>query len=224
MIANRLFLAPLWVVGVLRGRLAVIFLSAVLAVMYPTFVDRAGLPVAALAVIALSTIATGTMIYIGLPARRRSRQALDGLDRTRSLAALDALRTGQIPADPGVLAAAVRSADALVVPDRRADRDVAAIAVPERGGLDRDVVQAGQNPRTTGATGCPVAGETVPAPVAGEPEAAGVARGVPQKIRGHIAETTQAGNHTAFTIPAHTLSRCDNVTAGPAADRTPAAR
>jgi hypothetical protein len=109
MIADRLFLSPLWVQGLLRGTLFAIFIGAILAVLYPTFADLIGLPLTALAVIALCAIATGAMLYIQRPVRQRALQALGGLDRPRSLAALKALRTGEVPADAEVLAAAVRT-------------------------------------------------------------------------------------------------------------------
>jgi hypothetical protein len=109
MIADRLFLSPLWVQGLLRGTYFAIFIGAIVALLYPTFADRIGLPLAALAVIALCAIATGATLSIQRPVRRRALQALEGLDRPRSLAALKALRTGEVPADAEVLAAAVRT-------------------------------------------------------------------------------------------------------------------
>jgi hypothetical protein len=118
MIRNRFWLLPLWVQGLVRAAIFAIAVGGVVSMLYPMFVYRMGLLLTALAVIALCGIATAAALYVQRPVRQRSLQALGGLDHPRSLAALEALRTGEVPADPDVLAAAIR-AGALVQAYRR---------------------------------------------------------------------------------------------------------
>jgi hypothetical protein len=108
-IRNRFSLLPLWARGLVRGAIMAIAIGALISVLYPTFVYRMGWLLTALSVIALCAVATGATLYIQRPVRQRAVQALGGLDRPRSLAALEALRTGEVPADPDVLAAAIRT-------------------------------------------------------------------------------------------------------------------
>jgi hypothetical protein len=108
-IRNRFWLLPLWVQGLVRGAIFAVVIGTVIRVLYPMFVYRMGWPLTALSVVTLCAAATGATLYIQRPVRQRSVQALGGLDRSQSLAALEALRTGEVPADPGVLAAAIRA-------------------------------------------------------------------------------------------------------------------
>jgi hypothetical protein len=107
-ISNRLWLLPLWIRGPLRIAAAAIAVGVVVFVLYPMYVHRMGWPLAVLSVIALCTITTSATLYLQQPVRQRGLNALGGLDRSRSLAALAALRTGSVPADPDVLTAAIR--------------------------------------------------------------------------------------------------------------------
>jgi hypothetical protein len=109
MIRNRFWLLPLWVQGVVRAAISATVLGGVVSVLYPTFIYRMGLLLTALSAITLCAVATGATFYIQRPVRQRAVQALGGLDRPRSLAALEALRTGEVPADPDVLVAAIRT-------------------------------------------------------------------------------------------------------------------
>jgi hypothetical protein len=109
MIRNRFWLLPLWVQGLVRAAIFAIAVGGVVSVLYPMFVYRMGWPLTALSVIALCGTAIGAALYIQRPVRQRAYQALGGLDRPGSLAALEALRTGEVPADPDVLAAAIRA-------------------------------------------------------------------------------------------------------------------
>ncbi|BBZ15158.1 hypothetical protein [Mycobacterium branderi] len=109
MIANRFWLLPLWVQGLVRAAIFALAVGAVVYVLYPTFIYRMGVLLSALSVIALCGIAMGATLYIQRPVRQRAVQALGGLDRPRSLTALEALRTGEVPSDPEVLAAAIRA-------------------------------------------------------------------------------------------------------------------
>jgi hypothetical protein len=118
MIRNRFWLLPLWVQGLVRAAIFAIAVGGVLFVLYPTFIYRMGWLLTALAVIALCGNATGAALYIQRPVRQRALRTLVGLDQPRSLAALESLRTGEVPADPDVLAAAIR-AGALVQAYRR---------------------------------------------------------------------------------------------------------
>lgn len=109
MIRNRFWLLPLWVQGLARAAIFAIAVGAVVSVLYPMFVYRMGMLLTGLSVIALCATATGATLYIQRPVRQRALQALGGLDRPRSLAALEALRTAEVPTDPDVLAAAIRA-------------------------------------------------------------------------------------------------------------------
>ncbi|MGA7134022.1 MAG: hypothetical protein WBZ15_17070, partial [Mycobacterium sp.] len=109
MISDRLWLSPLWVQWLLRAAIFAVFVGGFVLVMYPMSVYRMGWLLTALAVIGLSTVTSGATAYMRRPIRRRYLDALQGLDRPRSLAALEALRTGEVPADPDVLAAAIRT-------------------------------------------------------------------------------------------------------------------
>jgi hypothetical protein len=108
-IRNRFWLLPLWVQGLVRGAICAVAIGAMIRMLYPMFVYRMGWPLTALSVIALCAAATGATLYLRRAVRQRSVEALGGLDRRRSLAALEALRTGEVPADPDVLAAAIRA-------------------------------------------------------------------------------------------------------------------
>jgi hypothetical protein len=108
MIGNRFWLLPLWVQGLVRAVVYAIAVGGIVFVLYPMFVHRMGWPLAALSVIALCAITTTATLWFQRPVRLRARHALDGLDRTQSLAALGALRTGSVPATPEVLAGALR--------------------------------------------------------------------------------------------------------------------
>lgn len=108
MIRNRLWLLPLWVQGLARGGIYVLPVVGVLMVTAPMFIYRMGWPLTVLSVIALCAVVTAAALCVERPVRRRYLDTLAGLNRSQSLAALEALRTGEVPSDPDVLAAAVR--------------------------------------------------------------------------------------------------------------------
>ncbi|MFZ0904110.1 MAG: hypothetical protein WAN71_09575 [Mycobacterium sp.] len=109
MISDQIWLSPLWVRWLVRAAMVGAFVGAVVVLVYPMFVYRIGWLWAVLAVIVLGAIISGTTTYLQRPIRRRYLDALQRLDRRRSLVALKALRTGEVPADPDVLAAAIRT-------------------------------------------------------------------------------------------------------------------
>ncbi|WP_374024965.1 hypothetical protein [Mycobacterium sp. HNNTM2301] len=83
-------------------------IGAVMWVLYPMFIYRMGWLLAAVSVMALCVAATAAAVYFQRAVRRRYVQALGGLDQPGALGALEALRTGTVPDDPDVLAAAIR--------------------------------------------------------------------------------------------------------------------
>ncbi|MCV6991886.1 hypothetical protein H7I87_03045 [Mycobacterium timonense] len=109
MISDRFFLSSLWVRWLVRTAASAVLVGAVVVWIFPMFVYQIGWLWAGLAVIALCAITSVATTYIQRPIRQRYLDALQGLDRQESLAALEALRTGVVPADPDVLAAAIRT-------------------------------------------------------------------------------------------------------------------
>ncbi|PBJ31920.1 hypothetical protein XV03_18910 [Mycobacterium avium subsp. hominissuis] len=93
----------------MRTAASAVLVGAVVFWIFPMFVYQIGWLWAGLAVIALCAITSGATTYIQRPIRQRYLDALQGLDRKKSLAALEALRTGVVPADPDILAAAIRT-------------------------------------------------------------------------------------------------------------------
>lgn len=122
MIRNRLWLAPLWVQGLIRAAMFTLFIGAMVVELYPMFVLRAGWPLTALAVITLCVITTGAVLLLQRPARQRGLDALGAGTRQQRLTALEALRTGQLPTDPDTLAGAIRYADFAAAYRRKASR------------------------------------------------------------------------------------------------------
>lgn len=108
MIRNRLWLSPIWLQVLVRGSTFAIVIGAVMWVLYPMFIYRMGWLLAAMSVMALCVAATAAAVYFQRAVRRRYVQALGGLDQPGALGALEALRTGTVPDDPDVLAAAIR--------------------------------------------------------------------------------------------------------------------
>lgn len=111
MIRDRLWLSPWWVRGLVQATIFAIFIGAVVVEFYPMFIVRVGSPLTALAVIALCASVTGAVLYFQRPVRQRGLDALGGRTRQHRLAALAALRTGDVPGDPDVLAAAIRGGE-----------------------------------------------------------------------------------------------------------------
>ena len=108
MIRDRLWLSPLWVQGLVQVATFVVFIGAMVVVLYPMFIARVGWPLSVLAVVALCAIVSGATLYLQRPVRQRGLDALGGGTQADRLAALAALRTGEVPADADVLAAAIR--------------------------------------------------------------------------------------------------------------------
>lgn len=121
-IRDRLWLSPLWVQGVVKSAIFAIFIGAVVVELYPMFILRVGWPLSSLAVIALCATATAAVLYLQGAVRQRGLDALGGGTRQHRLVALRALRSGEVPADPKVLAGAIRYGDLVQAYQRKVGR------------------------------------------------------------------------------------------------------
>jgi hypothetical protein len=121
-IRDRLWLSPLWVQGLVKAAICTIFVGAVVVELYPMFILRVGWPLTALAVIALCVITTSAVLLMQRPARQRGLDALGGGTQQDRLAVLAALRTGEVPTDPGVIAGAIRYGDVVQAYQRKISR------------------------------------------------------------------------------------------------------
>lgn len=122
MIRDRLWLSPLWVQGLIQAAVSTIFVGAVVVELYPMFIRRVGWPLSALAVTGLCGITIGSVLFLQRPVRQRGLAALGSGTRQHRLMALRALRRGEVPADPQVLASAIRYGDLVQAHLRKVSR------------------------------------------------------------------------------------------------------
>jgi hypothetical protein len=102
-------LAPWWARWLVGGVVTAATLAAVATMMWPTFLPSSDW-VAKAAAIGISGLAVAAaVLYAQQPWRDAYIATLRGLDRGQQGLALGALRRGEIPADPAVLAGAIRA-------------------------------------------------------------------------------------------------------------------
>jgi hypothetical protein len=121
-IRDRLWLSSLWVQGLIKAAVSTIFVGVVVVEFYPMFIRRVGWPLSVLAVIGLCVITTGSVLFLQRPVRRRGLAALGGGTSQDRLAALAALRSGEVPGNPQVLAGAIRYGDFVQAYRRKTSR------------------------------------------------------------------------------------------------------
>ena len=122
MIRDRLWLSPLWVQGLIQAALATIFVGTVVVVYFPMFILRVGWPLSVLAVTGLCAITLGAVLFLQRPIRQRGLAALGGETSQHRLAALASLRSGEVPTNTDVLAAAIRYGDMVQSYQRKTSR------------------------------------------------------------------------------------------------------
>ena len=102
-------LAPWWARWLVGGAATAATLAAVLTMTWPTFFSASG-GAAGAAAIGISGLAlAAALLYVQQPWRRAYIATLRGLDRGQQRLALDVLRRREMPADPAVLAGAIRA-------------------------------------------------------------------------------------------------------------------
>jgi hypothetical protein len=103
----RLVVAPWWVRWLVNASVLTVVLFAMLACVIPDFV-RGGWVWPFLCVLGASLIMAALMTFAQRPVFQSYKPAVAGLSLSQRKHAIRALRTGEAPADPQVLAAAVR--------------------------------------------------------------------------------------------------------------------
>lgn len=118
----RMIVAPWWARWLAGAAIAAVALTAISAVAFPTFFARLGSLPGALALLGFSLAAAAPVTLVQTPVLRSYAPALTGLNLQERTQVLAALRTGQIPPDPRVLAAAVRAGNISLAHRRRTAR------------------------------------------------------------------------------------------------------
>jgi hypothetical protein len=101
-------LAPWWARRLANAVFTAVLSTAFAALFFPGFASAAAWPWKAAAMIGAGLAVSATLAYAQQPLRDSYTTPLTGLTRPQQESAITAVRRGQIPADPAVLAAAIR--------------------------------------------------------------------------------------------------------------------
>jgi hypothetical protein len=102
-------LSPWWVRWLAGGVATAATLAAVTAMMWPTFLPSSDWAAKAAAIGISGLAIASALLYAQQPWRQAYIATLRGLDRSQQGQALQALRRGEMPPDPAVLAGAIRA-------------------------------------------------------------------------------------------------------------------
>jgi hypothetical protein len=118
----RMIVAPWWVRWLVNAATFAAWLILVCALLIPSFFGGLGWAFGVLSVLGFSLLATLLLTVTNRPVAHRYKAAVAGVDATQRAEAVKALRRGEIPADPKVLAAAIRVGTLSLTYQRRASR------------------------------------------------------------------------------------------------------
>jgi hypothetical protein len=102
-------LTPWWVRWLAGGAATAATLAAVTMMMWPSFLPSSDWAAKAAAIGISGLAVTAALLYAQQPWRQAYIATLRGLDRSQQGRALQALRRGEMPTDPAVLAGAIRA-------------------------------------------------------------------------------------------------------------------
>ncbi|BBZ15166.1 hypothetical protein MBRA_53610 (plasmid) [Mycobacterium branderi] len=114
--------APWWARWLVNGLVSAVMLTAIVAALFPGFVGRTGWLWALVSLAGLSLAVAGPMVYLEKPVRHQYAAALTGLNLEQRSQVSRALRRGEVPSDPRVLASAIRVGTVSLAYLRRATR------------------------------------------------------------------------------------------------------
>lgn len=103
----RMVVAPWWLRWLVDAAVAAVALTAIVAAILPTFVATTGLW-GLVALLGFSLAAAAPIVLVQTSVQRSYAAALAGLTLEQRTQTVKALRGGQVPSDPRVLAAAIR--------------------------------------------------------------------------------------------------------------------
>jgi hypothetical protein len=118
----RMIAAPWWARWLVSATMLAAWLILVCALLIPNFFGGLGWAWALGSVTGFSLLATLLLSVANRPVAQRYQAVVAGLDATQRAEAVKALRRGEIPADPEVLAAAIRLGTLSSAYQRRASR------------------------------------------------------------------------------------------------------
>jgi hypothetical protein len=117
----RLVVAPWWVRWLVNAATFTVALVAICVLGFPGFAS-AGWTWPLLSVLAFSVVATALIARARRPIQQSYARTVDGLNLSQRSQAVQALRRGEVPSDPAVLAAAIRIGNLSMAYQRRVPR------------------------------------------------------------------------------------------------------
>jgi hypothetical protein len=117
----RLVVAPWWVLWLVNAAIFTVTLVAICALGFPGFADS-GWTWPVLSVLGFSLVATALITLARWPTQQSYARTVDGLNPPQRAQAANALRRGEVPSDPAVLAAAIRIGNLSAAYQRRVPR------------------------------------------------------------------------------------------------------
>jgi hypothetical protein len=117
----RLVVAPWWVLWLVNATTFTVTVFAICVLGFPGFV-ASGWTWPVLAVLGFSVVMTALMTLARRPMQQSYARTVDGLTLPQRSEAIKALRRGEVPSDPAVLAAAIRIGDLTTTYQRRVPR------------------------------------------------------------------------------------------------------
>src|ERR1700742_1475989 len=117
----RLVVAPWWVRWLVNAATFTVTLVAICVLGFPGFAS-AGWTWPLLSVLAFSVVATALIARARRPIQQSYARTVDGLNLSQRSQAVKALRRGEVPPDPAVLAAAIRIGNLSMAYQRRVPR------------------------------------------------------------------------------------------------------
>ncbi len=116
----RFVVAPWWGRWLISTLWMALWLVFTVALLTPYLVSNIGWPYALLSIVVLSLFVSALMMVIQAPVQQSYAAALTGLTAKQRTQAVKALRLGDVPAEPEVLAAAIRAGTLMMAYRRQA--------------------------------------------------------------------------------------------------------